>query len=168
MGKRVSQPFLLHQLGLGPAVPRSTLYKEDVLLGSGIGVAAMLKPQAGRCQPIPVPGMFFVVVPVGFFRYCRNALSLPWVGPALNSFSSEHAWTVRRKPSAPPSRRLFVSPPTWTGPKISLLSSAHGFSSTLPRIHDQKNLPLRGQGFSGPSAARIEIPRARDVTKSLH
>ena len=46
--------------------------------------------------------------------------------------------------------------------KLSLPRTS--FSSTLPRIHDQKNCPLTGQrAFSGSSAARIEIPRARNV-----
>ena len=85
-----------------------------------------------------------------------KALSPPWVGrvgPALNSFSSSHGQSAKKALRAV---QRFVSPPTWTGPRT-------GFSFTLPRIHVRKTFPSGDRAFSGPSAARIEIPRARGV-----
>ena len=63
-----------------------------------------------------------------------KVFSLPCIAGA------QHAWT---EPEA--------SPPMWTGSKTRHVSMT------------KKGFPSADRAFSGPSAARIEIPRARDV-----
>ena len=70
------------------------------------------------------PCRFLLVLTVG------KAFSLPWVGPALNSFSSMHGQSPKH---------------------------------ALRPVQGLICIPSAERAFSGPSAARIEIPRARHV-----
>ena len=92
-----------------------------------------------------VRGWFFLLV--GFFVWCCRKGS-SWVGPALNTFSSMHGQSPEKA-----FRTVLLSP------RQGLPRTC--FSSTLPRIHGQITFPSADSAFSGPSAARIEIPRAR-------
>ena len=97
-------------------------------------------------------GRFFCWSPYGFLGYCRKGF---FSGPGRPGAQQllKHACTRLR--SKPTSRVLLVSLPTRT--RSNRKPSLHTGFSTSPRIHSVD------RGFSGPSAARIEIPRARDV-----
>ena len=116
-------------------------------------------------------GLFFCCTRGAFLGTVEKALSLPWVGPLLSSFSSmhgqspkEHAWTESEE-SPPSCPRVYLYLHQRGQGLKKLFLRGTGFSSTPPRIHDQKNLPPQRTGLSGRSAARIKIPRARGLER---
>ena len=93
--------------------------------------------------------------PVGVFGTVAKALSLLGAQQLL-----EHAWTKSAEsPTCCPGAYLYLHQRRQCLKKLPHT----GFADTLPRIHDQKTSPSADSAFSGPSAARIENPRARDV-----
>ena len=68
-------------------------------------------------------GLFFG--PRSLLGTVGKAFSLPWIGPALNSFSSMHGQSPKQA-LRPVQGLICISPPTWTGFKKAF-SPAHGF-----------------------------------------
>ena len=101
---------------------------------------------------------------LGLFTVGKD-FSLPWVGPALNSFSSTHGQSPKQ--AVRPVQGLICLHQRGQGLKKGF-SPARGLFFYLATYHDQKAFLSADRAFSGPFAARISVPRARDVeTKAL-